>query len=583
MVRFVRVFLILLASASLCIPSVAQSAEEYRIQLLKYLRDGRINESLIMSVLARQDYPDDPFFNFIGNNPDPEALFYLNPPPELCRAAPEVLMDFADALLAPGNPYDGPGLELIKKIQACNPGNVEISYRYARHLYGSEDPLKKTEASRIIASINDDSASGRYSAEIEKFRSLLVLLQSGGIVDPEDFRESCPEFSSDKTILGKLARNSMEKQACADALSFLDMAFQTEPGDPSLRRLQAEAFSCLGKMNEAEAAEKLSEKLSQNKETFLPLLRKARSGNRTEATNGLELMLAESPGFLDGVRLLAEIYTGEGKKIEASSLYRNYLQVFPGDSRIRNLAARMLLDQGLFDQADSLMLEGPLTETGRFISAYQMIRGGNWTGAEIVLKEIIDKNPLDPLILIKLSQSLGGQGKIEEARNCLQKGLKVTPESQELKSALQEIEFDYARILSEAGRRPEAIAVYRKLARSNPSNAQYLLNLGYEEMMNGEYKNSVIHLRQGLKLAPGEDWARSSLAYSLMYEWDYDAAVEEMKILISRNSDPDYLFQLGSIYNQIGNTREGWALIRKAASQGHPEASRLVKKRYGKD
>ena len=569
--------------AGMVAPAVSQSPEEYRIQLLKYLRDGRINESLIMSVLAKQDYPDDLFFSFIGKNPDPEALLYLNPSEDLCRSAAEILMDFADALLASGNPYAGSGLKLLKKIHACNPENIEISYRYARHIYQSGEPLEKEEASRIIASLAEDSLPGGYEDEIIKFKSLLDLIEEGNIIDPVDFRKSYPEFTSDRAILGELARISMGKKACAEAHSFLEMAFQAAPSDPSLLQLQSKAFSCLGNLEKAEAAKRLSEKLFQNEETFSPLLQKARSGNRSEARNGLELMLAESPGFLDGVRLLAEIYAGEGKIIEASSLYRNYLLVFPGDSRIRSLAARMLLDQGIFDQAASLMQEDPLTETGRLISAYQMIRGGNWTGAEIILKEIIDDNPLDPLILIKLSQSLSGQGKIAEARTFLQKGLKVTPNSPELESALREIEFDYARSLSEAGRRTEAIAAYRKLAGSDPSNAQYLLNLGYEEMMNGEYKNSVIHLRQGLKLAPGEDWARSSLAYSLMYEWDYDAAVEQMKILISRNSDPDYIFQLGSIYNQIGNTQEGWALIRKAASQGHPEASRLVKQRYGKD
>ena len=44
----------------------------------------------------------------------------------------------------------------------------------------------------------------------------------------------------------------------------------------------------------------------------------------------------------------------EGKKIEAAAVYRNYLQVFPNDLRIeRDLAARLLLDEGLYDQAFS--------------------------------------------------------------------------------------------------------------------------------------------------------------------------------------------------------------------------------------
>ena len=212
-----------------------------------------------------------------------------------------------------------------------------------------------------------------------------------------------------------------------------------------------------------------------------------------------------------------------------------------------------------------------------------MVRGNNLKGAEEILKEILIDNPLDPMVIFKLSQCLSSQGKITEARSYLKKGARVNPGSPILKTAIQDIEFDYARHLAESGRRPESIAVYRGLVKLNPENSQYLLNLGYEEMMNGEYSRAVGHFRQGLKLAPGEDWARSGLAYCLMYEWEFDAAVAQMKIIVSKSDDPDYLFQLGSIYNQIGNTREGWTLIRKAAKQGQPEAERLVKQRYGKD
>jgi hypothetical protein len=65
MLRRARFFILLALLGILGAPAVSQSPEEYRIQLLKYLRDGRINESLIMSVLAKQDYPDDLFFSFI--------------------------------------------------------------------------------------------------------------------------------------------------------------------------------------------------------------------------------------------------------------------------------------------------------------------------------------------------------------------------------------------------------------------------------------------------------------------------------------------------------------------------------------
>ncbi len=583
MARIVRCFLFLLATASLSAPAVSQGPDEYKVQIFKYLRDERINESLIMSILARNAYPENTFFQFIGNNPDPDELYLLAPTPEQARKEYGNLLEFADILIDLNSNYSRSGFELYRKVMAYNPENKNISYRYARHLFGSGDPQKRKEALDLLSSLTEFSNDEGKLEEFRKFKSLLSLISSGNSLAPPEFSSFYPEFSADSAILRELARNSLENSSCADALTYLETSARINPGRPETLHLMASSFSCLGSQEQAESAQELYARLSRNETAFRSLLQTLQSGNKTEAISGLELMLAESPGYRDGARLLAILYAGEGKKVEAAAVYKNYLQVFPEDIRIRDLAARLLLDEGLYDQASALISNNSATETGRLISAIMMIRGKNWAGAETILKKIVIDNPLDPMVLIHLSQCLSGQGKISEAQSYLQKGLKVNPDSLIIDAAIQDIEFDYARSLSEEGRRAESIAVYRKLVKMDPSDSQYLLNLGYEEMMNGEYGSAVTHLRQGLKLAPGEDWARSSLAYSLMNEWKFDEAVAQMKILVSRSSDPDYLLQLGSIYNQIGNTREGWALIRKAARQGQPEAARLVKQRYGKD
>ena len=99
MIKIVRCFLFLLAAANLSVPVFSQSPDEYRIQIFKYLSDERINESLIMSVLARNAYPENPFFQFIGNNPDPGELYLLTPTPDQARKGYGNLLEFADILI----------------------------------------------------------------------------------------------------------------------------------------------------------------------------------------------------------------------------------------------------------------------------------------------------------------------------------------------------------------------------------------------------------------------------------------------------------------------------------------------------
>ncbi len=56
MKRITLLFLVLVPmfTVNLC----SQGPDEYKTQLMKYLKDERINESLILSVIALQDYPE---------------------------------------------------------------------------------------------------------------------------------------------------------------------------------------------------------------------------------------------------------------------------------------------------------------------------------------------------------------------------------------------------------------------------------------------------------------------------------------------------------------------------------------------
>ena len=459
---------------------------------------------------------------------------------------------------------------------------MDIRYRYARKLFQYLDQ-GSVEEPGILADSLDPAPEEEKAEEIAVFAALLKRIAAAEAITREEMEVSYPLFAEDYGIRREMAKVFLENRECAMAIEYLEAISADRQARPGDYHLLAEAWTCLGNNEEADSARSQAEWLSRNVSAVSVLNTMLRSAEREEAIRGLELLVSREPGFLPAIRLLVEAYNEMGKKVEASSLYRNYLQAYPDDLSARETAARLLLDSGEYDLAANIISGHHETEASHLISAFQMIQGDNWSGAEGLLKMVLPENPLDPLVLYKLIQSLGGQGKIREARGYLEKGLKVYPSDPVLKAAEENIDFDYARMLSEQGRRQESVSIYRKLARLHPGNSQYLLNLGYEEMMNGEYSRAVESFRKGLKLAPGEDWARSGLAYCLMQEWEFDQAVEEMKIVVSRSDDPEYLFQLGSIYNQIGNTREGWAYIRRAARQGHAQAAALVEERYGKN
>ena len=566
-----------------CSQGLAQSQEEFLVQLMKYLKDGRINETLILASRAQERYPENLFFQFMGNNPDPAIFTNPVPTPDQARKASKELLELADILSGMGNDHTQASLILCRRLLEYNPESPRIKYSLARQLYQAGAAHDREEAHTFLSALPPIPEDLENKEEITKFKALLALIKAGGSLTPEELKESYPEFTENAGVLEELARNSLADQQCKAAVGYLQAIARARQPRPEHGRLLAEAWSCLGEDEKAASALANSERLTRNMAALRILNLRLRDGNQPEAVKALELMVSESPDYLEAVRLLAGIYYRQGKNTEAVAVYRNYLEAHPENLLIRESAARILLDDGLYDQASVLMAGDYDTETGRIISVSQMIRGNNWQGAESATRNLLEDNPLDPVILYKLIQSLGGQGKISEARKHLRKGLSVYPAHPILKAAEENIEFDYARLLSEQGRRKESIAVYRKLIRINPSSSQYLLNLAYEEMMNGECGQAAGHFRKGLKISPGENWARSGLAYCLMQEWEFDEAVRQMKILVSRSDDPDYLFQLGSIYNQIGETKEGWSLIRKAAKQGHQEAAALVNKRYGKN
>lgn len=560
-----------------------QSAGEYRTQLLRYFEDERINQALFLAAAALREFPDDPLFQLAGGNPEPNRIFSIHPTPEQAKKGKEQISDFADILIGMENLYAEVGIRLYRYLAEANPEDPLITFRLARHLFRSGEIADPAETLAIITWPGPVGGGAVSGTEHERFRDAVKMLADGAAPQPKDFANSFPKLAEDHALLRGLAANAMEERDCRKALDYLEKTLLIEPWDEKSFRLQSSAYDCLGMQAAAGTSAEQAERIARHRASLRSLDGLIRSGSTSEAAKALEIILSEAPGFREAARALARIYVLDGKRIEASEVYRSYLAVFPDDLKIRDLAAGFLIDAGLYDRAALLTSGWEESSAGRLAGAYQMINGGNWSGAEQVLRQILPRNPLDPMILVQLSRCLVSLNRFDEARAFLEKGRQGNPGSEIFAEAFQEVEFEYARYLSENGRRQEAVAAYRDLVKMDPKNPDYLLNLGYEEMMNGEYTQSVIHFKKGLAIDPGQDWARSGLAYSLVNEWEFDEAVEQMKILISRSDDPDYLLQLGSIYNQIGNTREGWALIRKAARQGQPEAARLVKERYGEN
>ncbi|HEY4258994.1 MAG TPA: hypothetical protein VGM98_02490, partial [Schlesneria sp.] len=158
------------------------------------------------------------------------------------------------------------------------------------------------------------------------------------------------------------------------------------------------------------------------------------------------------------------------------------------------------------------------------------LRTDDQAGLITYYEKWLEKKPDDLDAISRLSRLLAGYGRVQEAREWLQKGLKFAPKNKEFRLAL-------ISQLAYEGKHADVITNYEQMDKSDPNNPDTLREWG----------------RAVLKDPSKDETARKKLAAEI---WN--------RMIAAKPKDPLVASQVGELFRQAQMTDEALALYRKA-------------------
>ncbi len=139
----------------------------------------------------------------------------------------------------------------------------------------------------------------------------------------------------------------------------------------------------------------------------------------------------------------------------------------------------------------------------------------------------------------------------------------------------QRPEYEQARDLLNSGRPAEAAVIYRKLSRSDPNNANLLLNLSIAEYKAGQFPESASSAAAALAVSPGLLPARLFLGASYLETGQFALAIAALKQVVAANpQERNARLMLGEALERSGRAERAVEQL-QAASEMLPANSRV--------
>jgi tetratricopeptide (TPR) repeat protein len=322
----------------------------------------------------------------------------------------------------------------------------------------------------------------------------------------------------------------------------------------------------------------------------------------TERAEFLQKYLADNPNAQEARLSYARTLVGEKRYVESLNEFRSLLTSHPDNSDVINAVGilslqlenpkeaeihfRRLLELGKGDLNPVRFYLGQIVEDGKnfdeALKLYDAIDGGEHQtaallrGAQILYKQ----GKLDearqrlqkarallpheaPQLLIAESQLLRDAGRNEDALKLLQTGLEANPEQAEL---LYEVALAAERV----NRLTDAEAYLRRLIKLKPESPQAYNALGYTLADRGERLDEAEQLIDtALKLTPDDPFILDSKGWVQFRKGKHDEALVLLRRAYSLRPDPEIVAHIGEVLWAMGKHDEASALWRDAAKT-HP-------------
>lgn len=564
---------VLLAAA----PLSAQTAAEFRRQMESLLLDHRPALALEVGRRGLASAPGDPALQIltgaleIGLGDREEGLRMIRAGIHATEE-PVLMQTAAEALSGAGLP-DEAG-DLWRRWGRAVPGAGEPVLRMAEQQFRSGDLASALETAaeavrRDPGCLQCRKTSATLLGLVGRHEEALSHWYAAWRLNPDD-----------PTLLRHAAAAEIRRGRRGQALELLELAAEMDPENPLYPREVARLWSepAPGWTPDEEEAARWGRRyrlLERAFETLSRAVDAAARGHREEAIADLRAVLREVPEFATGAAYLGHLLEASGRREEARDYFARALGMRPSWNGVREAAAWLDLEAGRVDAAVDLLASGRrFTPNLLLFEAHRRQLAGEWQVAVELLRRFEELYPLDVRALRLIAHALHRLGQPAEALVYLEKAYRLEADPEVLKEA-RRIRYEDALQKESAGAWEAAERALGRLV-AEEDLPEYRLRWAYSLQNLGRYPEAIDAYRKGLSETPGEDWARSNLAWCYFVLGDYESAAEAWSDSVARMRRPADLFNLGLTRLRQYRDVEGWKLVREAAEFGYPPARDLL-------
>jgi tetratricopeptide (TPR) repeat protein len=279
-------------------------------------------------------------------------------------------------------------------------------------------------------------------------------------------------------------------------------------------------------------------------------------------------------------RYLGEIAEKQGRLEESAQEYQRAIQLTPpGSPAIQALQTKLALvlgsqylNQGKSSEArqeyEKVLAADPKNYEARFKLAKVYHDLGDLPRSEEMLKSLLEDNPSDLTIKLRLGTLYLEQGNLDDAGKQLNEVIAKGGDSQEAKQAgqlLANVRSTAEKVSPQALPNDSRIALYRSLVQSNPDDQAAWLDLGQLYARLGRQQEAVDALEKAVQLKPDDARAQALLGGVYDDMGKFDQAQEVLDKALELESEPEQKKKLAE--------RIAMVLAKKAYNAGELEVA----------
>ncbi len=343
------------------------------------------------------------------------------------------------------------------------------------------------------------------------------------IKDLRELAQQLPRDPAPATVLARVLAANGEDAAARQAIAAaLQRDAQFVPALIAYARLQAAAGDFENARRAVEEVQRLRPSFPEAE--ILSVEIDVTQGQFAAARSAIDAILKRDPNRLDALRALGGLELARNRPADALEAYvRLERAAAPPALALQGQASALLAlkrPEEALNRIQSALARQPNDPQLRNLLATTALRAGNAALAETQFTALAAEFPRSTEVRLALAQARAALGKFDEAHQAAQEARQFDPAN----PAVLAMSGD---LFARQQRYPEALEIYRGLAKTQPKNARVRNNVAYAILESkGDLNEALGHATEAVALAPNE---------------------------------PSYLETLGNIYLKKGATDPGAA------------------------